>query len=187
LEASSRTASQKIRLLIWNLEVDCRFYKSHLLAISSFLISGVVIAQSVQRRETGWTAGVRISAGASFFSLHNVQTGREAHPASFPMSTGDLSPGIKRPGREAGHSPPSSAEVTNGGAIPALLRMSSCSALLIKNRNNFTFFLNSNITLRSACRLTKRSFTFSCSDRFLYAFLSPPCVLHAQPAPFSLI
>jgi hypothetical protein len=29
-----------------------------------------------------------------------------------------LSPGVKRPGREADHSPPSSAEVRNGGTIP---------------------------------------------------------------------
>jgi hypothetical protein len=38
---------------------------------------------------------------------------------------GVLSPGIKRQEREADHSPPSSAEVKNGGAIPPLLRMSS--------------------------------------------------------------
>jgi hypothetical protein len=34
---------------------------------------------------------------------------------------GFLSPGVKRPGREIVHSPPSSAEVKNCGAIPALL------------------------------------------------------------------
>jgi hypothetical protein len=33
---------------------------------------------------------------------------------------GDRLPGVKRPGREADHSPPSSAEVRNGGAIPPL-------------------------------------------------------------------
>jgi hypothetical protein len=38
---------------------------------------------------------------------------------------GALSPGVKRPGREADHSPPSSAEVKNGGAIPPLPNMSS--------------------------------------------------------------
>jgi hypothetical protein len=35
------------------------------------------------------------------------------------------SPGVKRLGREADHSPPSSAEVKNGGAIPPLPTMSS--------------------------------------------------------------
>jgi hypothetical protein len=37
---------------------------------------------------------------------------------------GDLSRGVKRPGREADHSPPSSAEVKSGGAIPRLSHMS---------------------------------------------------------------
>jgi hypothetical protein len=32
-----------------------------------------------------------------------------------------ISPGVKRPGREADHSPPSSAKVKNAGAIPPLL------------------------------------------------------------------
>jgi hypothetical protein len=31
-----------------------------------------------------------------------------------------LSPGVKGPGREADHSPPTSAEIKNGGAIPPL-------------------------------------------------------------------
>jgi hypothetical protein len=38
-----------------------------------------------------------------------------------------LFPRIKRPGRETDHSAPSSAEVKNGGVIPPLLHMSSCS------------------------------------------------------------
>jgi hypothetical protein len=39
---------------------------------------------------------------------------------------GALSPGVKQPGREAGHSPMSGAEVKKGGAIPPLLHTSSC-------------------------------------------------------------
>jgi hypothetical protein len=35
------------------------------------------------------------------------------------MGTGALF-GVKRPGREADHSPPSNAEVKNGGAVPPL-------------------------------------------------------------------
>jgi hypothetical protein len=38
---------------------------------------------------------------------------------------GALSPGVKRQGRKADHSPPSIAEVKKGGAIPPLSRMSS--------------------------------------------------------------
>jgi hypothetical protein len=45
-------------------------------------------------------------------------------------------------GREAGKSPPFSAEVKNGGAISPLPHLSSWhSACLIKHRNNFAFTL----------------------------------------------
>jgi hypothetical protein len=56
---------------------------------------------------------VRSPTGAEDFSSSPyVQTGSEAHPASYPMGTGDPFPGGKaRPGRNANHSPPSSAEV----------------------------------------------------------------------------
>jgi hypothetical protein len=40
-----------------------------------------------------------------------IQTGSGVHPTSYPMGTGGSSPGVKRPGREADHSPPASAEV----------------------------------------------------------------------------
>jgi hypothetical protein len=45
------------------------------------------------------------------FSLHVVETGSGAHPASYPMGTGALSPVVKWPGHEADHSPPTSTEV----------------------------------------------------------------------------
>jgi hypothetical protein len=59
--------------------------------------------------------GVRFPAGAKDFSCSLcVQTGSGAHPASWPMGTGDPFPGGKaRPGRDADHLPPSSAEVEN--------------------------------------------------------------------------
>jgi hypothetical protein len=54
-----------------------------------------------------------IPGGAKDFSSSLfVQTGSGAHPASCPMGTGGPFPGAKaRPGRDADHSPPSSAEV----------------------------------------------------------------------------
>jgi hypothetical protein len=53
---------------------------------------------------------VRSLAGAKDFSSNLcVQTGSGAHPASCPMGPG----GKARPGRDADHSPPSSAEVVN--------------------------------------------------------------------------
>jgi hypothetical protein len=39
-----------------------------------------------------------------------VQTGSEAHSASYAMGTGSF-PGVKRPGRDVDHPPLSSAEV----------------------------------------------------------------------------
>jgi hypothetical protein len=63
----------------------------------------------------GLTIGVRSSTEAEDFSSSlYVQTGSGAHPASYPMGTGGPYPGGKaRPGRDADHSPPSSAEVKN--------------------------------------------------------------------------
>jgi hypothetical protein len=59
--------------------------------------------------------GVRSPAGAKDFSFNlSVQTGSGAHPASCTICTGGSFPGDKaRPGRDADHSPPSSAEVVN--------------------------------------------------------------------------
>jgi hypothetical protein len=60
----------------------------------------------------GQGSRVQFLVGAGNFSLHHlVQNSSGAHSASYPP--GALSLGIKRPGREADHSPPSSAEVKN--------------------------------------------------------------------------
>jgi hypothetical protein len=57
---------------------------------------------------------VRFPEGAGNFSLHHrVQNGSRAHPDSYPMGTRGTSLGVKRPGREADHSSPSSAKVKN--------------------------------------------------------------------------
>jgi hypothetical protein len=49
--------------------------------------------------------------------LCSVQTEFEVFPASYPIGTGSVSPGLKRPEREADHSPPSDAEIKNGEVI----------------------------------------------------------------------
>jgi hypothetical protein len=54
---------------------------------------------------------VRFPAGAGNFFHHRVQNGSGAHPATYQWVPGTLSLGIKRPGLETDHSPPSSAEV----------------------------------------------------------------------------
>ena len=53
-------------------------------------------------------SGDRIPVGASFSAP--VQTGPETHSASYTMGTVSL-PGVKRPGRDVDHSPPSSAKL----------------------------------------------------------------------------
>jgi hypothetical protein len=68
--------------------------------------------------------GFRFPAGAGNFSLrHHVHTGSEAQPASYSMGSRGCFLGVKRPGREADHSTPSSAEVNNAwsyASIPSI-------------------------------------------------------------------
>jgi hypothetical protein len=62
-----------------------------------------------------WMTGVWSPTEAEDFSSSVcVQTGSGAHPASCPVGTEGSFPGGKvQPGRDADHSPPSSAEVKN--------------------------------------------------------------------------
>jgi hypothetical protein len=60
-----------------------------------------------------------------FSLLQSVQTSSGAHPASYPVSTGALSPGVWRLGCEADHSHSSSADVKNVGVMPPLPHMFS--------------------------------------------------------------
>jgi hypothetical protein len=65
--------------------------------------------------------------------------GPSAYPASYSIGNGGDFPGIKRPGREAGHSPPFNVEVINGGAILPLPHTSSSQSTdLTKHRDTFT-------------------------------------------------
>jgi hypothetical protein len=62
----------------------------------------------------GWTTaklGFDSQRWQKTYFLNTVQTGSEAHPASYPMGTGGCFPGVKRPKREADHSPSPSAQV----------------------------------------------------------------------------
>jgi hypothetical protein len=64
--------------------------------------------------ERPWDRGFIPRKSESFAVLHSFQTGSGAHPASYPMGTGGSFPsGVKRQGREADPSPPSSTEVMN--------------------------------------------------------------------------
>jgi hypothetical protein len=63
-----------------------------------------------------------VPGGARFlFFFHRVQTNPSAHSVSCRMGTGDFFPRVvKRQGRVADHSPPSSVEANTSGAIPPL-------------------------------------------------------------------
>jgi hypothetical protein len=78
-------------------------------------LTGTGIAQwYIARLQPGWLE-VRVLAGARNFSLHHrVQTG-SGEPTQPPIQCvpGTPSLGVKRPSREADHSPSSSAEVKN--------------------------------------------------------------------------
>jgi hypothetical protein len=64
---------------------------------------------------------VRFPAGAGNFSLHSlVQNGSGANPASYPVGTRGSSLGVKRPGREADHSPPLAPRSKVSAVIPPL-------------------------------------------------------------------
>jgi hypothetical protein len=56
-------------------------------------------------------AGVRVPVGSKSSLLNVVQTGSGVHRTSYTVGTGGSFPGVKRPVREADHSPPTSAEV----------------------------------------------------------------------------
>jgi hypothetical protein len=60
--------------------------------------------------------------GIETFSLI-FQTGFEAHPCVYPVSTEGYLPGVKKLGHKADRSPPSGTEVKNGGGIPPLIRL----------------------------------------------------------------
>jgi hypothetical protein len=73
---------------------------------------GVGIPQWYSAGLRSESSGVRVPAGTGNFSLHrHIQTGSEAHPASYPMGTTALSLGAQRPRREADHLLPFSVEV----------------------------------------------------------------------------
>jgi hypothetical protein len=87
--------------------------------------------------------------GKGFFSLcHCVQTDFAAHVAFYTVRTGDSFPG-DRPGREANHSPSSSAEIKNAWSYtstPKYVFMAWCS---FKYRDNFISSFDTNKHLRT--------------------------------------
>jgi hypothetical protein len=82
-----------------------------LLLLLLVVVVVVVVAESVWRLAAGWTIeGSEFESRYSqiFPLLHIIQTRSGVHAASYPVGTETLSPVLRRPGREAAHSPPTS-------------------------------------------------------------------------------
>jgi hypothetical protein len=125
LRRTTKNLNQDIRSLEPRFEPGTSRYEASVLntrtwrSVTRVCYKYVTIVQNISSRGSSVSIvsdyGVRSPAGAkSFSSILCVQTGSGAHPASCRVGTGGPFPGGKaRPGRDAGHSPPSSAEVKN--------------------------------------------------------------------------
>jgi hypothetical protein len=91
----------------------------------------------------GWTMGVlRFDSrrGLGIF-LFTTTSGTDLGPTQPPIQwlPGALSLGVKRAGREADHSPPSSAEVKEWVELYSTPQYAFMAWCLVKHRDNFTF------------------------------------------------
>jgi hypothetical protein len=116
---------------------------------------------------------VRFPAGAWNFSIHlHAQNGSGAHPAPYPMGKRGSFPGVKRPGHEADHSPPSSTEVKECVKLylhfPNTPFMAWC---LVKQRDNFTFALPYHSSY-----LCQRVEKLTVTHRYYISFLCLSCI-----------
>jgi hypothetical protein len=110
-------ATYPAHLIVLDFLILMLFYEVYKLLRHS-ICKGDGMVQSLQPTATGWTAGDRFPAeGIGFFFFAPVV---QTHSASYSVGTGAYFPGVKRPGREADHSLPSTAEVKKGGAITPL-------------------------------------------------------------------
>jgi hypothetical protein len=91
---------------------SCELYPVLFICMGSRNSSGSIVSDY---RLDDRAIEVRSPTGAEDFSSSPcVETSSGAHPASYPMGTRGSFPGGKaQPGRDAEHSPPSSAEVKN--------------------------------------------------------------------------
>jgi hypothetical protein len=100
------------------------------------LCSSVTIVSKLRVGRPGFDS----RQGQGFSSLrHRLQTTSDAHLISYTMGTASSSPG-----READHSPPSSAEVTNAWSYTFTPQYAFMARCLDKHRDNFIFTCSEN-------------------------------------------
>jgi hypothetical protein len=75
----------------------------------------------------------------------STQTEEPTQP-SIQWIPGVLTPGAKRPGLEADHTPPPSAEVKMRGAIPLLPQYVFTTSYFVKHKDSFTFIFTFTFT-----------------------------------------
>jgi hypothetical protein len=87
-------------------------------------------------------SGVRFPVGLGIF-LFTTASRTALGPTQNPIQgvPGTLSLGVKRPGREADHSPPSSAKVKMHGATPPFPQYAFMVWCLVKQTDNFALLL----------------------------------------------
>jgi len=115
--------------------------RNPIIILSLFLRA--VLAQSILRLATGWTVGVlafdyRREMGIFLFTTASRPVLWSTQPP-IQWVPGALSPGEKRPWREADHSPPSGAEVKNAWSYISTRQYVFMPWCLVKHRDNFYF------------------------------------------------
>jgi hypothetical protein len=97
---------------------------------------------------SGWEADTYINGFDSQrgleICLFNTASRTAMGPTQPPTQwvAGALSLGVKWPGREADHSPPSSAEIKNAWSYTSTPQYVFMAWYLVKHRDNFTFYIH---------------------------------------------
>jgi hypothetical protein len=110
----------------------------------------------------GWTIGVQgfdSQWGLGIFVFTTVSR-TVLKPTQPPIQwvPGALSLGVKLPGREADHSPPSSAEVKNAWSYTSTPQYVFMPWCLVNHRNNFTFTLPFSVLKKKIIRFEQKQF-----------------------------
>jgi hypothetical protein len=107
-------------IIVYGSEHRLRMFENRVIMVHLTMIG---MAPSVWRKAT---AGVQFPSGGKYF-LFSIASrpALGSNQSLIQWVLGAVSSGIKRPGRESDHSPPSSEEVNNGGAVSPLPHTSS--------------------------------------------------------------
>jgi hypothetical protein len=118
--------------------------------------------------------GFDFRRGAENFSLHHrVQNGSGTTQPPIQFVPGALSLGVKRPKREADHSPPYSAEVKNVWSYTSTPQYAFMVRCLVKHRDNFTFTFYSTIAvLRRMYEGVSKSFRTESIKKYMLTFFT---------------